>query len=84
MNPNKIPDLHWKLADTYHTTNIGQIGPQAACVSTHCIDVDTLSYAKGAKYGNWCRTTLNTDTVTLQSNIEPIICSTIHNNEHKI
>ena len=23
MNPNKIPDLHWQLADTYHTTNIG-------------------------------------------------------------
>ena len=25
MNPDKIPDLHWKLANTYHTTNIGQI-----------------------------------------------------------
>ena len=24
INPDKIPDLHWKLADTYHTTNIGQ------------------------------------------------------------
>ena len=24
MNPNKIPDLHWQLADTYHTTNTGQ------------------------------------------------------------
>ena len=23
MNPNKIPDLHWQVADTYHTTNIG-------------------------------------------------------------
>ena len=25
INPDQIPDLHWKLANTYHTTNIGQI-----------------------------------------------------------
>ena len=24
MNPNQILDLHCKLANTYHTTNIGQ------------------------------------------------------------
>ena len=24
MNPDQIPDLHWKLANTYHTTDIGQ------------------------------------------------------------
>ena len=23
LNPDKIPDLHWSLADSYHTTNIG-------------------------------------------------------------
>ena len=23
MNPDKIPDLHWNLVNTYHTTNIG-------------------------------------------------------------
>ena len=23
MNPDKIPDLHWNLANTYHTTDIG-------------------------------------------------------------
>ena len=28
MNPDKIPDLHWNLADTYPTTNIGQIDSQ--------------------------------------------------------
>ena len=82
MNPDKIPDLHWELASTYHTTNIGQINPQAACISTHCID--TISYARGARCGNWYGTTLNTDTITLQSNIKPVICSTTHNNEHKI
>ena len=29
MNPDKIPDLHWNLADTYHTTNIGRIDPHS-------------------------------------------------------
>ena len=84
MNPDMIPDLHWEMANTYLTTNIGQTDPQAACVSTHCIDVDTLSHAKGARYGDWYGATLNTETITLQRNIEPIICSTIHNNEHQI
>ena len=28
MNPDKIPNLHWQLASTYHTTNIGQLGLQ--------------------------------------------------------
>ena len=34
MDPDKIPDLHWDLADTF-TTNIGQIDPQATRISTH-------------------------------------------------
>ena len=84
MNPDKIPDLHWNLANTYCTTNIGQIDLQVTCVSTHCIDVDTLSHAKGDRCGNWCGTTLSTDTVVLQSNIEPVICTVIHNGEHKV
>ena len=75
MNPDKIPDLHWKLTNTYHTTNIGHSGLQISDVSTHCVDVDSISHAGGNKYGNWCGTTLNTDTITLQSNIKPIICS---------
>ena len=24
INPSQIPDLHWKLTNSYHTTNIGQ------------------------------------------------------------
>ena len=72
MNPDKIPDLHWKLVNTYHTTSIGQIG--LSDISTHCVDVDTISHAGGNKYGNWCETILNTDTITLQSNIKPIVC----------
>ena len=84
INPDKIPDLHWKLANTYHTTKIGQINPQVTCVSTHCIDVDTLSHAKGDRCGNWCGTTLSTDTVVLHSNIEPVISTAIHNDEYKV
>ena len=44
MNPDKIPDLHWNLLNTYHTTNIGQTEPQTVWVSTHCIYIDTLTY----------------------------------------
>ena len=81
MNPDKIPDLHWNLINTYHTTNIGQTRPQATNIYTYCINVDTMSYARGTKYGNWCGTTLNTDMITLQSNVKPIVCPTTHNNE---
>ena len=84
MNPDKIPDLNWKLVNTCHTINIGQIRPQATDISTYCIDVDTISYAGGAKYGYWCGTTLNTDTITLQSNVEPVVCLTTHNDKYKI
>ena len=65
MNPDKIPNLHWNLLNTYHTTNIGQIDPQITWVSTHCIDVDTLSHAEGDRCGHLCGTTLNTDMTIL-------------------
>ena len=42
MNPDQIPDLHWKLTNTYHTTNIGHSGLQISNVSTHCVDVDSI------------------------------------------
>ena len=75
MNPDKIPNLHWKLTNTYHTTNIGHIGLHISDVSTHCVYVDTISHMGGNKYGDWCGTTINTDTITLQSNIKPVVCS---------
>ena len=28
MNPDEIPNLHWNLSVTYHTTNIGEIYSQ--------------------------------------------------------
>ena len=83
MNPDKIPDLHWNLADTCHTTNIGQIDPQAMWISTHYINVDTLSNAGGDRYKGMCGTTLNTNMTILQSNREPIVCPVISNGENK-
>ena len=34
INPDQIPDLHWNLASTYHTTGIGCIGTQSIDVTT--------------------------------------------------
>ena len=69
MNSDKIPDLDWNLANTYHTMDVGQIGLQATDISTQCVDVDTVSYAGGNKCGDWYRITLNTDTTTLFSTL---------------
>ena len=66
MNPNKIPDLHWQLADMYHTTNIGQPEPQTSNMITPSVDVQTISHAGGKKYKNMCGATLNTDTIIFQ------------------
>ena len=79
-NPDKIPNLNWKLANIYHTTNIGQARLQATDVSTQCVDVGIISYAGGDKYGDWYGTTLNTDTITLQSNNKPVVCSITSDN----
>ena len=81
MNPDKVPDLHWSLADT-NITNIGLIDSNAMMISTNYIDGDTLSYARGDKCREWCGTTLKTNVTVLQSNKEPIICHTINSNEN--
>ena len=44
MNPDYIPDLHWKLVNTYHTTGIGQTEIQNTTASVHFIHEETLSY----------------------------------------
>ena len=72
MNPDKIPNLQWQMVSKYHTTNVGQLGFQTSDISTHGVDVDTISHAGGNKYKSLCGTTLNTDTSTLQSNNYPI------------
>ena len=72
MNPNQIPDLHWQLADTYHTTNIGQ---STLHMSTPSVDVHTLSFAGGRKYNNTYEINLHIDTTTIDSNVDTIVCS---------
>ena len=77
MNPNQILDLHWKLANTYHTTNIGQSEIGCTTISVHNITVKTFSYATGDKCIKWCGMSLSTKTFTTQSRQEPAICSFI-------
>ena len=72
MNPKQIPDLHWQLADTYHTTNIGQ---STLYISTPSVDVNTLSFAGGRKYNNTYEINLHINTTTIDSNIDTIVCS---------
>ena len=47
LNPDKIPDLHWSLAYSYHTKNICLTISNTMVVSTNYIDINTLSYARG-------------------------------------
>ena len=67
MSPDHILNLHWKLANTYHTTSIGYTEPLLTAVSFHYIAVETLSHAKSNKCGEWCGTVLNTETLASQS-----------------
>ena len=75
MNPDHIQDLLWNLANTYHTTNIGYVDTQNTAVSSHYIDVETLSCARGDRCEDWDGMILNTDTSVSQSNQHNTICS---------
>ena len=67
INPDQIPELHWKLADTYHTTNIGQTEVKDNTI--HDITFNTLTCT-----GN---ISLSTETYTTQSRHEPLVCSVL-------
>ena len=69
INPNQISDLHWQLAYTYHTTNIGQ---STFHVCTPSVDVNTLSFTGTRKY-NISRTGLHIDTTIIHSNNDAIV-----------
>ena len=73
INPNQIPDLHWKLADTYHTTKIGHSEIGNTTVTIHDISVKTLD----SNHMKWCETGVSTKTCTTQSRRESAICSVI-------
>ena len=67
INPNQIPDLHWKLANTYHTTNLGQTETENTSVSIHDITVNIFDCV--------CKASLGIETYTTQSRHEPLVCS---------
>ena len=67
INPNQRPDLHWKLANSYHTTNIGQTVTESTSIRVHSIIVNSSC----GKY----KMNLSTETYTTQSRCEPLICS---------
>ena len=73
MNPSQILDLHWKLANTYHTTNVGQLKIEGTTISVHDITVKTFGYVTG----NNCMTNMNTKTCITQSRCESVVCSFI-------
>ena len=69
INSGQIPDLHWKLANTYHITNIGQSEIGTTMISVHDITVKTNNCV--------CEMSLSTETCTTQSRCESIVCSVI-------
>ena len=77
LNPHRIPDLHWSLADSYHTTEIGLTVSSTKIISTNYIGINTLSYVQGDKCMMWCSVSLSNVVNTVQSIIKPVICSTV-------
>ena len=65
INPNQIPDLHWKLAHTYHTMNIRQV----SITNHHVHDVALTTPA------NTNCIIPKTKTHTTQRRREPLFCS---------
>ena len=63
LNPDHILELHWKLSDTYHTTNIGQREIKDNTIH----DINTLTD----------HISLSTETCTTQSKREPLVCSVL-------
>ena len=69
--------MHWSLADSYHTTDIGLTISSTKIISTNYIDINTISYVQGDKCKMWCGVSLSNVVNTLQSNTKSVICSTV-------
>ena len=67
INPSQIPDLHWKLTNSNHTTNIGQTDAVTTSICVHSITANSSN-------GEY-KTSLSTETYTTRSRHEPLICS---------
>ena len=72
-----MPDLHWKLANTYHTTKIGQSETGRTTISVHDITVKTFGYVTGDNHIKWCETSKSTKMCNTQSRHESAVCSFI-------
>ena len=73
INPKHIPDLHWQIADTYHTTNIGQ---STLHECTPSVDVNTLSFAGKRKYSIRGKNLhINTTVVNSNNNTKVSVCT---------
>ena len=81
LNPDKILDLHWNLAASYHDTNIGLAISSTMLMSTNYVDVGSLSHARGDKCKEWYGTTLKTDVNILQSSMRHTVCHDIDCNK---
>ena len=75
INPKHIPDLHWQLADTYHTTNISQ---STLHVCTPSVVVNTLSIAGKRRYDQ-SGTSLHVNTTVVNSNTNTIVSAGTYN-----
>ena len=67
INPDQILDLHWRLTNSYNTTNIGQTDTGTTSMFIHDITVTS--------YNGEYRMTLSTETYTTRSRCEPLVCS---------
>ena len=77
LNTEKIPNLQWKLANSYHITNIDLTIPSTSVISIHYINIDTLSYSKGNECNLWYGVSLNNNVTTIISNARTITSSAI-------
>ena len=77
INPKQVLDLHWQLADTFHTTNIGQ---STLHVCTPSVDVNTLSFTGKRRYDT-IGISLYVDTTVINSNNAVIVSVDIHKTE---
>ena len=69
INPKHIPDLHWQLENSLHTTNIGQTTVQ---ICTPSVDVNTLSFT-GKRKNHSKGINLHVDTSVIYSNTSAVI-----------
>ena len=70
INPEQMPHLHWKLADKYNTTGVGQL--ENTNITIHNINVKTIINTRDP-----C---VNTRTYTMQSIVGPR-CSLLPKNK---